>query len=243
MPPVGIALLAVASVAIDWALWSTGPNLQTPFGAGALGCMLGQLAVLCMWITPSESFPVGRLTGITRATVTLVVVIGMGWLVARNDPRYDWPHTIALLGSYCAFLIALRAFFVRELWDKLRFRLSDAFGWSTILAVWLAWSRTALADEAILDTVSFSISAGLAALGWAAVLEASRPDGRMLYYGICGLAASTLLVQSFVLPDHRLLTAALGQVVTLLIGVGVVRVYQPRRETPRRTSRSVSPVL
>jgi hypothetical protein len=149
----------------------------------------------------------------------------------------------AMLGTYCAFILSLRTFLVLELWDKLQFHLKDVLGWSTIFAVWLAWSRTALADEAILDTLSFAISAGLAALGWAAVLESSSATGRMLRHAACGLAGSTLLMQSFVLNDHRLMTASITQAFVLAIGVAVLRIYEPKTFVERPSSQGFGPVI
>lgn len=243
MPPLGIGILIVAFTMTDLALWSTGANLQTPFGTGNLGALLGQLALMAMWITPAGSIPPGRMSVLLKATILLAIVVAMAWLVAWNDPRYDGPHMTAMLGAYCIFILGLRAFLVETLWEKLRFHLKDVLGWSTIFAVWLACSRSALADGAILDTLSFAISAGLASLGWAAVLESSAQKGRMLYHAACGLAASILLIQSFVLNDHRLMTAAIAQAFFLAVGVAVVRVYEPKVEFERPSANAIRPMV
>jgi hypothetical protein len=243
MPPLGIAVLIFAFTMVDLALWSTGANLQNPFGTGLLGVFLGQLALIAMWITPGGSMPVGKMSVLQKATIMLTIVIGMGWLLSSNDPRYDWAHVTAMLGIYSGFIMGLRAFLVESLWEKLRFHLKDVLGWSTIFALWLAWSRTALADDAIFDTMSFAISAGLAGLGWAAVLESSSTNGRALYHSACGLAASNLLIQSFIWDDHRLMTAAITQGLILSAGVAIVRIYEPREHVERPSASSIRPLV
>lgn len=248
MPPLGIAALIAAFAALDLVFWSIGANLQTPQGTASLGVLLGQIAVLMLWILPRSSSKQAQPLALAKGCLLLVVVLVMAGLVSVNDPRYSWPHVTAMLGIYAISMLLLRMFLVREYWDRLhfgrfQFRLADVAGWTTLFAVWLAWSRVALADEAIWHTMSFSISAGLAGLGWTSILESSSQQGRALYHGAAGLAGSTLLLQSLILSDHRLLTAAITQAFTLVAGVAIVRVYQPKVTVERPTAREIRPVL
>ncbi|MFP6678428.1 MAG: hypothetical protein VB878_25290 [Pirellulaceae bacterium] len=233
MPLLGIATLTLAFAVVDLAIWRTGANLQTTAGTAALGCLMGQLALLGAWTTPVRPRPTQRISLLTRAVLVLLTATVMAWFVSQNDSNYKMPHLLAMLGIYVAVFIALRAallrsYFVHESGRKLRFHLMDAVGWCTILAIWLACSRSALADEVILKTLSFAISAALAGLGWSVIFEGHGNRRGAVDLALFTLAASTLMLQSLSVADNRLFASAVGQAVTLFVGIIAMRIYEPQ---------------
>jgi len=233
MPLLGIVMLTVAFAVVDLAIWRTGANLQTTLGTAALGCLMGQLALLGTWMTSIRPGPTQQIPVLGKAALMLLCALVMAWFVSQNDPRYDLPHILAMLGIYTAVLVVLRAALLRSLLvhqrgKTFRFHLRDALGWFTVFAIWLACSRSALADQAILETLSFAISAGLAGLGWSVILDRLAGHRPVIDMALFMIAASTLLLQSLSAGDNRLFAVAIGQAITLFVGVVVLRVYQPQ---------------